>query len=852
MPAYKWHIKPGEPELERLLTQECALSPLFARLLVNRGVGSPEEVRSFLDGTLSDLLPSSAMRDLDACVSAIRKAITSGESILVYGDYDVDGMTATAVLVKAIRHLGGHAVFYLPLRTDGYGVHLHALSQARDQGVNLIVTVDCGVTAVEEVIAAGKMGLRILITDHHEPKDVLPATLIVNPKRHDCEYPFKELAGVGVAFKVATALLGDRRPEIEDELLGLACLGTIADVVPLVGENRIIVKLGLPLIRKNTGLAALASAAKLPATLTVRDVACGIAPKLNAAGRLGSAALGVELLLAEDPLEASRIADELLALNAVRKDLEDRVNTEVMATVSEWSSVPPVAVFAGEGWHPGVTGVVASRLADRLNIPVVLIAVEGEAARGSARSPYRFNMFRALEQCRSYLTEFGGHRNAAGFVLPAAAIEEFVRTIQEHAATMASDEGPILEIDAQVSFDDITEELVQEIERLSPWGNGNPQPVFCARNLRVERARLVGKDQQHLKLTVAQGTRRFEAIAFGFGKEMDDIASSPALDLAFQPEINEWNGYRSLELRIVDWREGETFPQRVIARSLYQKALALQDILLPGIDSDYWLAKNNGIRVSGLSRIFDLRDTADRMASLRELVHKGTPVFIAVSTRDTAPRLALQLGMNDGKAAFLHPHLPDTDREQVLKQWLAGEVPVLVAQPLDLPEEARTERVIVYDLLLTWSDWLTAAGAGKELYLLHAAVDQERNRLTLKTIAPNRKVIACVYTVIRKGRGRRLTVERLAGSVQKLVDAPVAPWTVRIGLTVLAELDVLSWAEDDGGRLEVDLGTVPAKRGLGCSPTFRLAHRVKRDSLACQKYFASQPADDLRTFFGVI
>ncbi|MEW6725414.1 MAG: single-stranded-DNA-specific exonuclease RecJ [Bacillota bacterium] len=855
MPAYQWHIKSGEPELERLLIRECALSPLLARLLINRGVGSPEEVRSFLDGTLSDLPPSGAMRDLDACVVAIREAIASGETVLVYGDYDVDGMTATAVLVKAIRHLGGRAVFYLPTRADGYGVHLQALAQAREQGVNLVVTVDCGVTAVKEVIAAGEMGLRIIITDHHQPKGDLPATLTVNPKRPDCCYPFKDLAGAGVALKVATALLGDRRNkinEIEEELLGLACLGTIADVVPLVGENRIIVRLGLPFIRKNVGLAALASAARLPAAMTVRDVACGIAPKLNAAGRLDSAALGVELLLADDPSDAGRIADELLSLNAVRKDLEDRVSSEVMAAVSEWSSVPPVAVFAGEGWHPGVTSVVASRLADKLNIPVVLMAVEGEAARGSARSPYRFNMFHALEQCQSYLTEFGGHRNAAGFVLPAAAIGEFVRAIQEHAVAMAPAEGPILEIDAQIVFDDLTEELVQEIERLSPWGNGNPQPVFCARNLRVVRARLVGKDQQHLKLTVAQGARRFEAIAFGFGKEMGDIASCPALDLAFRPEINEWNGHRSLELRVIDWREGDAFPRRVTTGSLYRKALALRDVILPNIDSDYWLAKDEGIRAGSPSRIFDLRDMPDRMAHLRKLVHEKTPAFIAVSTRDTAPRLALGLGLNDGKAAFLHPHLPDPDREQIVKRWLAGEIPVLVAQPLDLPEEARTERVIVYDLLLTWSDWLTAAGAGKELYLLHAAVDQERNRLTLKTIAPNRRVIGCVYTVLRKGQGRRLTVERLAGSVQRLVEAPVAPWTVRIGLTVLAELGVLSWIEDDGGRLEVDLGAVAVRRGLGCSPTFRLAHRVKRDSLACQKYFALQPADDLRIFFGVI
>ncbi|MBE0465823.1 MAG: single-stranded-DNA-specific exonuclease RecJ, partial [Candidatus Desulforudis sp.] len=443
-----------------MLARECGLSELTAQLLVNRGVLTVEEALVFLHGGLEALLPPNLLKDMDRAVARIRKSLDAGEKILVYGDYDVDGMTATALLIRTLRSLGGRADYHIPDRTDGYGLHLPALERAAADGVSLVITVDCGITAVSEVVRAGVLGLDFVISDHHEPQGEVPPVPVVNPRRLDCPYPFKELAGVGVAFKLAQALLEAEPPP---GFLGLACLGTVADVMPVRGENRVLIRHGLPLLFENEGVAALNNrfSGESPG---IRDVAFGIAPLLNAAGRIGRPELGVELLLAGAE-DAPALALELASLNEARKHLEEKVSAAVIAELSSWPELPPVVVVAGEGWNPGVLGIVASRLVSRVGRAVALIAVDGEEGRGSARSKPGFDLIEAFGFCREILTRFGGHRQAAGFTLPADAVPRLRVGLNRYARTRpAVDEGPAVEIDAVVQLRELSLPLLREIE----------------------------------------------------------------------------------------------------------------------------------------------------------------------------------------------------------------------------------------------------------------------------------------------------------------------------------------------------------------------------------------------------
>lgn len=582
-----WRFKSGNQALQYILNYELGVSSLLAGLMVNRGIYNVEEARLFLNGKLDDMYDPLLLKDMNKAVSRTVQALQSGEKIIIYGDYDVDGITSTAMLVSVLRRLGGDVSYYIPSRLDeGYGLHAQALEQICKEECHLIITVDCGISSVDEAVLAGEMGVDLVITDHHEPPPELPGALaVVNPKRPDCTYPFKSLAGVGVALKFVQALAGRAggRPDMWQEYLDLACLGTVADMVPLKEENRILVKHGLEQLSRSTkpGLRALMSVS-LGSTdglngqsredevssagrrhggggeiLSPHAVGFYLAPRLNAAGRVGNPRLGVELLLCNDEERACGMAAELQRENQERQKLEAGVLKEALEMLENDKKIAQskVLVLASPNWHAGVIGIVASRLVDRFYRPTLLIAIDGSEGKGSARSIPGFNMYCALDNCSDFLSGYGGHAQAAGFSIASDRVESFRRAINEYAESILNEEDliPGLELDAVISKDLLTKQLVEELNSLAPFGHCNPPPLLAYRDMRVLASREVGRGGTHLKMLLRAGNTVFDGIGFSLGKYSSLLTGNRRVDVAFVPQIDEWNGKRRLQLKVKDF-----------------------------------------------------------------------------------------------------------------------------------------------------------------------------------------------------------------------------------------------------------------------------------------------------------
>jgi single-stranded-DNA-specific exonuclease len=563
---YRWERRGG---LEAGPTQQLAaalgVSPLVATVLAQRGISGAEAGRLFLDSRLAAMPDPMGMKDMDRAVARLARAVRAQEPIAVHGDYDVDGITGTALLVEALRSFGATVDYFIPLRLkDGYGLSGEALKRAAAGGAKVAVSVDCGVSASGEALLARELGLDLIITDHHQPPETLPEALaVVNPCRKDCAFPAKNLSGVGVAFMLLVALRARLREEghfadraIPDlrQSLDLVALGTIADIVPLTGLNRILVKYGLEVLSRpgRPGLDALKTVAG------VDEVNCGavgfrLAPRLNAAGRLQDAAQGVALLLEESLDRALETARHLDAVNRDRQMLEQQTLEQAVALVE--GRLPAgrrTIVLADEGWHPGVIGIVASRLVERYHRPTVLMALEKGVGKGSARSIRGFHLYQAFETCRSLLAGFGGHEYAAGLTIDGTRIEEFGAAFEETARCTLTEEQfePKLFFDGEVLLEELTLEPVEELSRLAPFGAGNPQPQFVTRRVRALQPRVVGTS--HLRFTARQGGYSTPCIAFGMADRAGELSGE--LDLLFAPQINEWQGRRSVQLQIKDLR----------------------------------------------------------------------------------------------------------------------------------------------------------------------------------------------------------------------------------------------------------------------------------------------------------
>jgi single-stranded-DNA-specific exonuclease len=546
-------------DVERL-ERELGVSGAVAQVLVRRGLGEPAGARAFL--AAGEEHPPTAFSGIDGAVEVILRHARGGERITIHGDYDVDGVCSTAVLLRALRALGANVDSYLPDRaSDGYGLNEGTVRRLAARGTRLLVTVDCAITAVEEVAAARALGMAVVVTDHHAPRTdgVLPLAPIVHPAL--CGYPCPELCATAVAYKLAQAVLdaaasdhagGDgaeialhdrRRRELEEDL-DLVALATIADVVPLVGENRMLVRRGLRALQSTTkpGLRALMAVATVdPSRLNERSVAFALAPRLNAAGRLYRADAGLELILTEDPARARQVAEELDRANRERRQVETRIRFQAEAQIAALGE-RSAYVLAAEGWHPGVIGIVASRLAERHRRPVVLIALEGESGKGSGRSIEAFDLLGGLTACGAHLVRYGGHRAAAGLEIKRERMEEFATALCAHAERVLEPEDMVTveRVDAVVGGDELGMTLAEELQTLAPFGQGNPGVSLLVADATFRDGRPMGEGK-HVRFTVESRGARARAVAFGTGGRLpvDDGARAEA---TFTLEVNEWNG----------------------------------------------------------------------------------------------------------------------------------------------------------------------------------------------------------------------------------------------------------------------------------------------------------------------
>jgi single-stranded-DNA-specific exonuclease len=569
--ARRWRLVQADPASAAALAHALGVPVLMASLLLRRGCDTPEAARTFLDAPLTALHDPRRMAGMEVAVDRLRAAVARHEPILVCGDYDVDGVTGAALLVHGLKRAGGEVDYQVPRRLEhGYGLHPSIVEAAAARGIRLLVTVDHGIAAHEAVALARTQGMDVIVCDHHLPPPALPpATAILNPRQAGCPYPFKELCGVGIAFKLLQAFFG---PEAEEELwpfLDLVALGTVADLVPLLGENRILVRHGLAELARSfaggrPGLWALADRAGISFSdskrVGVGQVAFGLAPRINAAGRLDDATSAVRLLLTQDPSEARELATRLDQQNRERQDIEETILVEALARAESEHDLQRdrAIVLASAAWHPGVIGIVAARLVERFGRPTALIGIQGAEARGSARSAAGWHLADALGRCGDLLLQYGGHRAAGGFSIHPDQIKAFrARFLALAAQDLTEDDlTPTLTVDAEVSLDGLDLDVADALARLGPHGVGNPEPVLVARDVQVMRtARLVGRN--HLKMKVRQSVRSdhvIDAIGFNLGSLVEPLSqpSAPRIDIAFLPERNVWNGRQMLQLRVKD------------------------------------------------------------------------------------------------------------------------------------------------------------------------------------------------------------------------------------------------------------------------------------------------------------
>ena len=551
-----WNVQtPEMGAVNALVTGGYA--PLSAMVLSCRGMHNAATADAFLN-CACPLPDPFLLRDMDKAVGRVALAMTRGEKIAVFGDYDVDGITATCLLTHFLRSCGADAVSYIPGRLEeGYGLNPIAIHQLHEEGVDLIVTVDCGITAVAEAQLCRQLGIDLVITDHHECKDVLPeAIAVVNPHRPDSGYPHMNLSGVGVAFKLACALSGDTE-QILAEYADMVCLGTVADVMPLVGENRVFVDRGLQSLRSThrPGIAALMAECNCaPEGLNASSIGFILAPRINAAGRIGQIELAVQLFLTEDPQEAVRLAKGLCELNRQRQAVESDIFTQAVQMLPAGKQ-PHAIVLSNESWHQGVVGIVASRLAEEYCCPTFLICLDGEHGKASSRSYGGFNLFSSLTTLSHLLESYGGHELAAGFTIHRDQIDTFRTEICRLAEEYYADAGPrtVLDIDCAVSPELLSIKGIDGLNVLEPCGNGCPKPVLMLENAVIDRVSLVGNGR-HTRLRFRCGRHLLNGIWFSTTPEAAAIEPGDLVDVAFQPQVNEFRGERSVQLNVLDIR----------------------------------------------------------------------------------------------------------------------------------------------------------------------------------------------------------------------------------------------------------------------------------------------------------
>lgn len=706
----RWVVSEAADTDVQNLAEALGVPSILARLLWRRGIRSTETAQRFLYPGLSGFYDPFLMKDMDKTVERIRRAIDAQEPVMVYGDYDADGATATSVLYLALRELGAQVDYYIPDRfSEGYGLNGPAIEQAKEKGYGLVITVDNGISAVEQVALANSLGLDLIVTDHHTPPEVLPdAYAILNPKQPGCTYPDSMLAGVGVVLKLVQALYG----RLPDEFLDLAALGTVADLAPLQDENRLITLFGLEKMNESPrmGIKALIEVAGLTEKkITAGHIGFSFGPRINASGRLDSATYAVELLTTEDPVKAGELAQFLEDRNQERQTLCETIFEEAAELIEanrHWLD-GRVLVVASRGWNEGVIGIVASRIVERYHRPTLVFSISDEKCKASARSIAGFDLYAALTRCADLLDHYGGHKMAAGLSLQEDKLDELrvrLNEIAEEVLTEA-DMTPALDIDMEVDLRDVDLRLVEQIQALAPFGFGNPSPRFAVRGLALESTRVVGKDAAHLQLRVRQNGRQLDCIAFRRSEEQHLLDALASIDLAGELAVNEWRGRQSLQMVLGDW-----------------KPSPLQS--------------------------FDSRGCRDKFAWLEVRKEKLTVLCFQKNNVEEIEKRLFGYPWNEGKYRLYHVE-PSGEWRHV-----AG-------------EDEPTENVVYYDLpahIETFANSLQALIPTQRIHFIQGDSDQNWLRQALFDWLPEREAFAYVFRVMRQqGQG---TVEGLLSVMQ--------------------------------------------------------------------------------------
>lgn len=806
-----WQMQRTPRAVVSELALQCGIPETIARIVYQRGYTTPEAVRAYLHPESYAHPDPFLMQDMAAAVERIVQALQTGEPIIVYGDYDVDGQASTALMVAALRRLGAAVDFHLPHRLhDGYGLNEESVLELAEKA-RLLITVDCGITSVREVELARANGLDCIVTDHHEPGTELPrAVAVLNPKRSDCAYPEKDLAGCGVAFKLVQALYQHVRGTAEEtaDWLDLVALATIADVVPLRGENRAFVAKGLPRFRRRLGLNALCEAAEIANEVPrAGQVAFSLAPRLNAAGRLADARTGVRLLLTDNSDEARNLADLLDGQNRERQDIEQ----EIFAAAREWIEAnvdldsERALVVAGAGWHRGVIGIVASRLVETYGRPALVISHDGGESVGSGRSIPTYNLHAGLEKLSSFFSRFGGHSMAAGFTLPTDSYEAFRKAFLSEVgqALGPADLLDTLRVDAMVDCAEVTRELVEHLGRLAPFGVGNPEPVVCVRRGMVIESRRIGKDQSHWRLTLGDTESVGQTIGcIGFGMAGDfaeKVAVGDRVDVAGTLGLNDWQGTVSVQLQLRDVRE--VIPDVHAVEELLLTTSGSTEIAV-GFDVDDGKLEppsNGQVRVVEISgtriRILDWRNAEGdvRELALRQaaLVAEKTLVWIdgqPISGLLTVLRAGTE-GPDAGDVVICSGSIPPTARQvnrAALVFWT-------------IPRDAEALRRVVHeasawcrelDVYVTWTKALVGECSRR-----------------LEADWPSVETLRVLYRDIRQrsvGGEAVVNAAVVAASVNR-ARGWISPSGVRHGLKVFEEAGLVQMLADEAGQTRVKL-----------------------------------------------
>lgn len=561
MPRKTWQILEENKILQEKFAKECGINPITAQILINRGITESLQANNFLNSDINSLYDPYLMKDMEKAVLRIKKSISKGEKVMVYGDYDVDGISAAALLKRVLQDIGCNVISYIPHRVEeGYGLNKEAVKIAHNRGVSLLVTVDCGISGKKEIDYLSNLGIAAIVTDHHKiVEESFPdnAHAVINPLQKDCRYPFKYLSGVAVAYKLAQALTHGCDYDMEEHL-DLVALGTVQDMVPQLDENRILTKRGLAKINKSKkkGVQALIDVAGLKGkAISSRQIAYMLGPRINAAGRVSSADLALRLLVTDDEDEAVELAGVLDTENRNRQKIESTILTEAVHRVESRINFKDdkAIVLDSDEWHSGVIGIVASRIAEKFGRPTIMISFNENEGKGSGRSIKNFHLFEALNECRGFLSGFGGHANACGIKILRKNLDEFRFKFNDVASKMlaAGDFMPSLTVDMEIPLRLLKQDVVLEMENLSPHGPGNPKPVLLSRGLKL-KSKPAFMSREGVKMQVTDGNITREAIGFGLNGMVDDITESASFDAAYTPSINRWRGIDTLQLEIVD------------------------------------------------------------------------------------------------------------------------------------------------------------------------------------------------------------------------------------------------------------------------------------------------------------